>query len=253
MLQGRVSHVLKLKVEEFKDHLKQAAVETRFRPMDFAPHEEPPKVLGWVDITVSTPVFSVTRRRIYEHPQYKPSRIDIYDDIDQLWEVHRIDVIVEDKNGDVLSEEDILNILPVLCPACDEIDYSDLDLDEVENVDGPETLEEPDPEGAYETFVLEVDDARNLEFDGFLVVGVSDKERDPEDRLNRWDELELYRTKGGSYVCYRQHTTRYRGEDNRRSAYVCQTQEEAVNFFGFGSLAKWLYELADIPHVKRID
>ena len=237
----------RISIEEFKDQLKKASVETRFEPMEEVEDEGRRLVLGWVENHITTSGLSVTRRWQYSHPQFKPSGIDVSDDAETRWEIHRMDYAVHDEDGMVLAEEDILGILPRFCPACEEVDHSDLDDDDVE------ILDEHKHEGPYELFRLELDDVPNLQFTGVLIEEVSEKDEDYEDNLNRWCALQLYQTSGGRYVCCREDITRWQGEEDHRIGQVCSTHEEIVDFFGHGSLAKALYDLADIPHDRRID
>ncbi|MDV6345398.1 hypothetical protein [Nitrosomonas sp. Is37] len=62
----------------------------------------------------------------------------------------------------------------------------------------------------------------------------------------RWQELNLYRTKSGKFVCQRIYRTQRQGEQDVHEGEVCEDRSEVIKFFGDGWLAKELFEDAGI-------
>jgi hypothetical protein len=69
----------------------------------------------------------------------------------------------------------------------------------------------------------------------------------------RWQELKLYRTADGAWVCHRLHRTQWAGEQDQSDAAVCSTTQAVVRFFGRGALAQSLYEEAGIDDCIDLD
>ena len=102
-----------------------------------------------------------------------------------------------------------------------------------------------------ETIELYVDNEPDIQFCGELIAEVSSYRAFEND--SRWTELDLYRTASGKFICHQIGRTRWVGEKDRYKAAVCKTTNEVIDFFGYGRLAKELYELADIDANKKID
>lgn len=62
----------------------------------------------------------------------------------------------------------------------------------------------------------------------------------------RWQELNLYRTVKGEFVCQRIYRTQREGEDEVCEGEVCESYGQVIKFFGDGWLAKELYQEAAI-------
>lgn len=65
--------------------------------------------------------------------------------------------------------------------------------------------------------------------------------------------LILYRTRGGKFVCEKIGITQWQGEKTRYSGAVCDSEAEVTKFFGFGWLAKELYDEAGITASINVD
>lgn len=108
-----------------------------------------------------------------------------------------------------------------------------------------------------ETITVKRDDQRDVKFTGELVgVAASSADRASQNysgSTGRWAKLALYRTKGGTYVCERIEYTRWQGEQTGHSGAVCENEEQVVEFFGCGWLAKDLYEDASIDSAVEVE
>lgn len=102
----------------------------------------------------------------------------------------------------------------------------------------------------FHDFVVERDGDKNLKFNGRIVAAVSSS----PDR-GRWVELNLYKTKSGSWVCEQIGHSSWQDEVTQHKAAVIPEDNlsEVFDFFGCGWLAKELYEEADIECVQEID
>lgn len=100
-------------------------------------------------------------------------------------------------------------------------------------------------------YTIERDNDRPIRFTGKLVA-MADSSPNParpdtfSGSEGRWCELALYQTKGGKFICEQVDCSRRDGERNRRKAQVCDNHQQVMEFFGFGRLAKRLYECAGI-------
>jgi hypothetical protein len=54
--------------------------------------------------------------------------------------------------------------------------------------------------------------------------------------------MEIYKTSGGNYACSKIYETQWQGEQDKHLAKICKTEQEVIEFFGLGRLAKDLYE-----------
>lgn len=70
---------------------------------------------------------------------------------------------------------------------------------------------------------------------------------------SRCEKLELYRSKGGKYLCQRISIATLPGWNNEYEGRVCDTLEEVIKFFGYGDLAKRLYREAGIDTDETIE
>lgn len=103
-----------------------------------------------------------------------------------------------------------------------------------------------------ETFTLTRDGGKDVRFSGEML-GEASSHAGRGEEQNRWAEIRLYRTGGGKYVCEQVGRTQTPGEHDRHTVVVCDTVEEVINFFGFGWLAKELYQRAGIDAVEVVD
>ena len=106
------------------------------------------------------------------------------------------------------------------------------------------------------TFTLQRDGAPPLRFKGELLAETrSSPDRGRGDwsgATGRWTELRLYRTKGGKFVCQRINRTQWQGERDSFEAVVCQTENDVMEFFGWGWLAKDLYAEAGLDAAEDV-
>ena len=94
------------------------------------------------------------------------------------------------------------------------------------------------------------DNARDLKFTGEQIAFVTSKTADKGDR---WTELTLYRTGSGKLICSQVGFTCWEKEHDRHTGAVCETNDEVIEFFGLGWLAKELYAEAKIDTSETID
>lgn len=153
---------------------------------------------------------------------------------DTVWE---IEAIVIDEDGDEVEAHDLADYIEH--DEFRDVDYSGLQILEVEEVD------EDEGEGEGEDEIMEVasDNSPNLRFKG-SVIGFASSHTFNNDV--RWTELRLCKTTGGKFVCEIIGQTRWQDERTRCKAEVCETIEQVKAFFGYGWLAKELYEDAGI-------
>ena len=88
----------------------------------------------------------------------------------------------------------------------------------------------------YEKFEIMRDTEKNLVFEGEKVAFVSNKWINGQDQ-SRWNELTLYRTKGGKYVLKRKYVTCWQGESGSLEADIYDNVSDLVNTFGGGGSA----------------
>ena len=109
-----------------------------------------------------------------------------------------------------------------------------------------------------EKYVIERDSAKNLTFTGELLAKASSSDNNASGSsysgsTGRWQVLALYRTEGGKLICERIDRTRWQGERDSHHAKVCTNNNEVIDFFGHGWLAKDLYEEAGIVACENVD
>ena len=103
-----------------------------------------------------------------------------------------------------------------------------------------------------ETITLENDHGPNYRFQGEQLAHVSSRKNDGTGST-RWTELKLYRTKGGKLICHELGMTLWDGEEDRYTVYLADDEASLIEKVGLGSLAKDLYDVADIDHAQEID
>ncbi|MDV6345191.1 hypothetical protein [Nitrosomonas sp. Is37] len=94
---------------------------------------------------------------------------------------------------------------------------------------------------------------RGVMFEGELIAHVSSLEVSRlvcksmgMSNVTHWEELNLYRTKSGKFVCQRITRTQSPGKYDVYEGEICEDYNAVTKFFGDGWLAKELYEEADI-------
>lgn len=91
-------------------------------------------------------------------------------------------------------------------------------------------------EGEQEDYVAIRDDARDLSFKGWKLVG--DEESTGTGTSSRY---RVYLTTGDNFVIEHAELTQWQGCINRYRAKLCKTDEEVFAFMGFGNQAKDVY------------
>lgn len=98
---------------------------------------------------------------------------------------------------------------------------------------------------------LIMSDGTTIELEAELLATVSSKGVD--DSAMRWTELALYKSSASTYACYQVGMTTQEGEENYYRVKIVHTIQEVVEEFGYGWLAKRLYEMAEITHAHLLD
>lgn len=104
-------------------------------------------------------------------------------------------------------------------------------------------------------FLIKCDGAPDLIFEGELLASVNNKQSNTKSgkiKNGRWTVLELYRTKGGKFVCSKVGRSEKEGEHQQHTAAACSDEQAVIEFFGQGWLSKALYEQAGIENVVRV-
>lgn len=166
--------------------------------------------------------------------------------IHNVWTMAGLEVVDED--GDKVSWGDLAD---EMTDEFSDIDYSGLLVPKITDID----FDKDDTD--METFTLTVDNAPDIRFTGEHIASASTSgdngRHDFSGRAGRWTELDLYKTKGGKWICHQIGRTQWQGEKDRFSAAVCESEAQVVNFFGHGRLAKNLYEEAGIDAAQDVE
>lgn len=70
--------------------------------------------------------------------------------------------------------------------------------------------------------------------------------------VGRWEELSLYKTDSGKFICYLTMKTRWEDEQNNYLYKVCTTHQEVIDYFGQEEVANDLYQDAKIENIEDI-
>ena len=105
---------------------------------------------------------------------------------------------------------------------------------------------------------VRIDSGPDLRFKGELVTGVASfpyKESGIKfsGQVGRCEQLDLYKTNGGKFICNKLDLTLLEGERSISSGKACETLEEVKEFFGYGWLAKELYKEAKIDCYVEVE
>lgn len=157
-------------------------------------------------------------------------------------------IIVVDGYDDKATSRELLDI--EIPSNFSSIDYSELEIEEPEYIG----MDKGDLGGQ----VLHVDNAPNIHFIGKCIATAASSDNNASGssysgQTGRWTELALYKTEYGRYICYKEECTRWQGEGCRSTALVCNSINDAIDFFGYTWLAKDLYENGQIDAVNNID
>lgn len=229
---------------EFVALLKTAKVKTRCQVDGTnwsGDDDEPQMTYGYIWKELSLAGMEITREYDYEHPQWKPSQVEVTDS-EHTPRIQHQEFIVVDDDDEELCADDVVEIV------MEHIDMESLALsvlgeDEQEEIDLEEDI-------GMNTIVVERDNDRDIKFTGERIASVSSSANNARSDYSGtrgcWATLNLYQTKGGKFVCERIDFTLWQGQKDRSSGAVCDTEDEVVDFFGDDWLAKELYAIADI-------
>ena len=117
----------------------------------------------------------------------------------------------------------------------------------VKTFDGKEFWVETNPTN----FILKNDDNPDIKFEGYYLNGVSSKWVRGQEQ-NRWTDLEVYLTVGGSLIFRERGLTQWQGEHDRHAVTVCKSFEDLIEAAGHGWLAKELYESLKINDAEKV-
>ncbi|HAV1239649.1 TPA: hypothetical protein JGU28_004427 [Salmonella enterica] len=108
------------------------------------------------------------------------------------------------------------------------------------------------------TYTLDIDNARNIRFTGEIIGSAASSDNNAmghsySGETGRWTELRLYRTSGGNFVCHQIERTCWQGQRDCFRGKICKNLKEVFEFFGYGWLAKDLYDDAGLEYIKFIE
>lgn len=83
---------------------------------------------------------------------------------------------------------------------------------------------------------LTSDLSRDITFEGELIERVR-----RETGTGHHTLMEIYKTSGGNFACYKVYQTQWQGATDKHLARICKTHLEVIDFFGLGKQAKDLY------------
>lgn len=204
-------------------------------------------VNGWASKTSTLDDIKITYTEGFDYNECDPDSLSTgIEGQSDVWSIEGI--LVVDEDGEKLNAHELADYLS---SEFSSIDYSVLEIEQVTNID-------IDEDSDMETFTLESDNEPNIRFTGELIAHVSSSENQAmgssySGQTGRWTVLELYKTKGGKFVCHQIGRTKWQGERDRYQCKVVDTQDEVIEFFGHRWLAKELYEIAGIDCSVEID
>lgn len=158
----------------------------------------------------------------------------------EIWRIENISVVDED--GEKLDAHELGEYLD---DDFSSIDYSELDIEQIINIDVDENNSD------METFELTISYAPDIRFTGKLLARVHDSDTNFNSLTEKWTKMSLYKTKGNKFICY--HVIKSWAYEYYCSGLVCETIEDVKEFFGQGWLAEELYYEAEIEHVVEVD
>jgi hypothetical protein len=160
---------------------------------------------------------------------------------------------VVDDDGEPLDDDEINALIKDLLQGLTDIDYDDL-IPAIAHED-VEMLEETDDD--YDEWEIEQDNAPSLRFVGKKIAAAGSSFSNSNSRYSGktgvCHSLNLYKTRGGTYIAHREMHTQWQGCRNESEAAICKTLEEVIRFFGHDWLAKDLYAEADISDAIKVE
>ena len=101
-------------------------------------------------------------------------------------------------------------------------------------------------------FLLENNDKKDVAFLGKLLAK-SSSHSDKGPASKRWQELILYKTEGGSYICQTIGETTLPDEYRRSQVFITESLSELIDHMGHRSLAKKIYTELSIDTTLCVD
>lgn len=95
------------------------------------------------------------------------------------------------------------------------------------------------------TYLIQQDKDKILRFKGVFIGNVSSHRYNAK----RWTELNLYKTEQGRYIGQTIGRTQIKSERDIYNAKVCKSENEVIEFFGLGKLARRLYDMVNIQPI----
>lgn len=210
--------------------------------------DQPAMVWGWIWNKLETDGISIIYQNTYEHPEYKYSEIETSNDAPELWQIEEWNIEVVDEDGDEIDRDDLIDMI-LEETSIDRFYLTVFGDDDIEDIDNEDS--------DMETFTVQRDNDKNIRFTGELIAVTSSSDNNASGSYSgstgRWSELNLYKTAGGKFICEQIGYTRWQGEHTRYSGAICENEEQVIEFFGTGWLAKDLYEKSGIECVENID
>jgi len=151
--------------------------------------------------------------------------------------------IVVDEDGDELN----FGLVEIIDSAKEVEDWEHKIMGLLPEPEEAEILEE-EGEGEMKKFILERDGGPDLMFFGDRVAQVVSNET-----AGRWLELNLFKSRGGKFICQKIKKTQWEGEYDFFDVKVCKTETEVKEYFGQGRLSKELYNEAKIENIEFVE
>lgn len=99
-------------------------------------------------------------------------------------------------------------------------------------------------------FTLDVNNGPDIRFVGKLVAQVDNL--DTHAKMNYWVEMSLYQTQGGKWIASRTKRHHNANRPEPCQAEVFEELNDITGFFGFGWMAKDLYEQAGLEFIVYV-
>lgn len=162
------------------------------------------------------------------------------DGADSVWTVTGVDVI---DDSEVMTSREFMDV--EIPSDFSTIDYSEITIKEVVDID---------VDDSEQTTYLERDNEASIRFTGECIAAAASSDNNASGSsysglTGRWTELSLYKTIKGTYICYKVERTRWQDEKDHASGEICDNLSEVFDFYGYGWLAKDLYENGEINAV----
>lgn len=202
---------------------------------------------GWASVTSTLDGIVITYTEGFDYDDYQPETFSASTEgQSDVWKIEGC--VVVDEDGDPIDADDLKDYLT---DAFSATDYSNLQIDEVDDIDLDEGID-------METFTLLNDNEPNVRFTGELVARTASScdnaaGSNQSGQTGRWTELLLYKTVGGKYICQQIGHTQWQNERTRYKTEVCDSIEQVIAFFGHRWLAKDLYAEAGIEDVVTVE